>query len=110
MNSLASKLRHRISLYRPPDPEVDVDEAGQPLDEWIPITKTWAAIIPLQGRELATAQQVNAEVTTRIEIRYRSGIDRTMKAVYGNSEFEFLYVIHKDYAKKELHIMAKERQ
>ena len=110
MSSLANKLKHRISIYRPPDPEIDVDEAGQPLDEWIPVAETWAAIIPLSGRELATAQQVDAEVTTRIEIRYRTGIDRTMKAVYGSQEFEFLYVIHKDYAKKELHVTCKERQ
>ena len=110
MSSLASKLRHRISIYRPPEPEIDVDEVGQPLDEWVPVAETWADIIPLQGRELATAQQVNAEVTTRIVIRYRTGIDRTMKAIYGSQEFEFLYIIHKDYAKKELHVMCKERQ
>ncbi|CRK80308.1 phage head closure protein [Neobacillus massiliamazoniensis] len=103
-------FRHRISILRPPDPEKDVDEAGQPLDEWIPVAETWADIFQLRGRELFSAQQVNAEVTTRITIRYRTGIDRTMKAVYEGKVFEFLYVIDKDYAKKELQIMCKERQ
>lgn len=104
------KLKNRISILRPPDPEVDVDEAGQPLDEWIPVADTWAAIIPLRGRELESARQISGEVTTRIEIRYREGINRTMKAVFDSVEFEFLYIIHVDYAKKELHILAKERQ
>lgn len=103
------KLNRRITIFKPPGPE-DVDEAGQPIDYHIPIATVWASIEPLNGRELFAAQQANAEVTTRIRIRYRKGIDRTMIARYDGTEFEFLYTIHKDYAKKELHIMAKERQ
>lgn len=95
---------------RPPDPELDVDEAGQPLEAWVPVAETWAAIRTLRGRELSAAQQINAEITTEITIRYRTGIDRTMKAMYMEDEFEFLYVIHKDYAKKELQIFAKVHQ
>lgn len=109
-NMNSGLFRHRISILRPPDPETDVDEAGQPLDEWVPVTESWADIFPLRGRELFTAQQASAEVTTRITIRYLKGIDRTMKIVYGDTEFEILYVIHKDYAKKELQLMCKERQ
>lgn len=95
---------------RPPDPELDVDEAGQPLEKWVSVAETWASIRTLRGRELSAAQQINAEITSEIIIRYRTGIDRTMKAVYGDEEFDFLYVIHKDYAKKELQIMCKVKQ
>lgn len=114
MASLASKLNKRISIYRQPDPELDVDEAGQPLDDWQLVGRFWAAVIPLRGRELESARQIHAEVTTRIELRYRKGIDRTMKAkltVDGEDfEFEFLYRIHPKFAKKELHMLSKERQ
>ncbi|MBS4191747.1 phage head closure protein [Bacillus sp. FJAT-49705] len=110
MASLASKLNKRISILRPPDPEKDVDEAGQPLDEWIPVAETWASIEPLRGRELFAAMQVNAEVTTKITVRYRKGLDRMMKALHNEIEFEFLYVINPKYANKELQIMCKERQ
>lgn len=106
---LTNKLNKRITIKRPPGPE-DTDEAGQPIDDWLEVTKTWASIVPLNGRELANAQQVNAEVTTRITIRYKSDIDRTMKAIYQGLEFEFLYIIHTGFAKKELQIMCKERQ
>ncbi|KAB2337752.1 phage head closure protein [Cytobacillus depressus] len=105
----SGRFRHRISILKAPGPD-DVDEVGQPLDDWIPIAETWAAIEPLRGRELFTAQQVNAEVTARITIRYRTGIDRTMKAIYNDNEFEFLYVINTNYANEELQIMCKERQ
>ena len=108
--TLASDLKRRITILRPPDPEKDVDEAGQPLDDWQPVGKAWAEIKPLSGRQLESAKQLHAEVTTRIRIRYRTDVDRTMKAVYGNDEFEFLYLIHKDFAKKELHIFCKEHQ
>lgn len=105
----SGRFRHRISILKPPGPD-DVDEVGQPLDEWIPVAETWASIEPLRGRELFAAQQVNAEVTARITIRYRTGIDRTMKAIYNDAEFEFLYIINVDYENRELQIMAKERQ
>lgn len=109
-NRNSGLFRHRVGILRPPDPEVDVDEAGQPLDEWIPVAETWADIFPLRGRELFAALQVNAEVTTKVTIRYRTGIDRTMKVIYNGTEFEILYIIHTDYAQKELQLMCRERQ
>lgn len=110
MSSLASRLKHRITVYRPPDPEKDVDEAGQPNGNWIPVDTLWAEITPLSGRQLESAKQLHAEITTRIAVRFRKDIDHTMKAVCGNEEFEFLYILHKNYGKKELHIMCKEMQ
>ncbi|MMZ64143.1 Phage head-tail joining protein [compost metagenome] len=80
------------------------------MDEWVPVAETWADVYPLRGRELFAAQQASAEVTSRITIRYRTGIDRTMKVVYDGTEFEILYIIHTDYAKRELQLMCKERQ
>lgn len=109
-NINSGRLRKRITILRPPDPEVDVDEANQPLDEWQPVTEVWASIEPLRGREFFSAMQVNADVTTRIRVRYRTDINRTMIARYGDAEFEFLYIIHTDFANKELQIMCKERQ
>lgn len=104
------KLRNRITIFRPPDPEKDVDEIGQPLDEPVEVAKVWAAIIPLRGKALESARQIHGKVTTRIEIRYRDDIDRTMFAVLGKTKFDFLYIIHVNYAKKELHILSEELQ
>ncbi|WMT42846.1 phage head closure protein [Paenibacillus sp. D2_2] len=107
--SLVDRLDKRVTILRPPGPD-DTDEYGQPLDELIDVCEVWAAIEPLQGKEFIAAMQENAEVTTRIRIRYRTGIDRTMTVKYGEHEFEILYIIHPQFAKKELQLMCKERQ
>jgi SPP1 family predicted phage head-tail adaptor len=109
-NMNSGLFRHRIKILRPPDPEKDIDEAGQPLDFWPEVTKTWADIYPLRGRELFSAQQEHAEVTTRITIRYQEGVDRSMKVDYEKTEFEILYIIHKDFRGRELQLLCKERQ
>lgn len=86
------------------------DEYGQPLDDLIEVTTVWAGIEPLQGRELYAAKAENAEVTTRIPIRYREGIDRTMIVRYKGFEFEILYTINPKFENKELQLICKERQ
>lgn len=105
--SLVDRLDKRITILRPAGPD---DEYGQPLDEPIEVCKVWAAIEPLQGKEFIAAMQENAEVTTRIRIRYRSGIDRTMTVRHKEHEFEVLYTIDPKFEHKELQLMSKERQ
>ncbi|AIQ54570.1 phage head closure protein [Paenibacillus sp. FSL R7-0331] len=105
----AGKLNRRISILRPPGPD-EKDSYGEPLDVWPEVCKVWAGIHPLNGRDRLTAAQVNADVTTRVVIRDRSGIDRTMMVKYKNQEFEILYTIQPDYDRRELQLMCKERQ
>ena len=106
---LVNRLRHRVTILRPPGPE-DVDEYGQPLDEFVPVATVWAGIEPLRGREYFSAMSEHAEVTTRIRIRYRDGVDRTMIVQYGETTFEILHVIRPEWGKTELQLMCKERQ
>lgn len=106
---LVNRLDKRVNILRPPGVD-DVDEYGEPLDELLPVCTTWAAIEPLRGQDRYAAKQENAEVTTRIRIRYRKDIDRTMFAQYQDHTFEILYIIHPLLARKELQLMCKERQ
>lgn len=106
---LVNRLNKRVTILRPPGPE-DVDDAGQPIDDWQTVATVWAAIEPLRGREFFAAQAVNAEVTTRIRIRWREGIDRKMIVQYKGVTFEVLYTIRPDYGRAELQLMCKERQ
>lgn len=109
MKSLVDRLDKRVTIMRPPGKD-DADEYGEPVKDWIEVTKLWASIEPLRGQEYFAAMRDNAEVTVRIRIRYREGIDKTMKVVYGSSEFEILHSIHSELNKKELQLMCKERQ
>ncbi len=102
-----SKLRHRIDIYRQDE---GVDELGQPIDELVLHTSVWASIQPLRGRRLEASKQFHSDITTEITIRYRDDIEDTMIAKYKGTRFEFLYILHKDYAEKTLHIYTKEKK
>ena len=113
MTVLVNRLNKRITILRPigpDDPPPQTDKYGQPLDDWIPVATLWAAIEPLRGREYFSAHAEHADVTTRIRIRYRDGIDRTMRVKYGETEFEILHIIHPEFNRRELQLMCKERQ
>jgi SPP1 family predicted phage head-tail adaptor len=106
---IVNRLNKRVTILRPPGRD-DLDEYGQPLDDYVPVATVWAAIEPLRGREYFAVMSEHAEVTTRIRIRYREGIDRTMRVQYRDSEFEILHIIHPEFGRKELQLMCKERQ
>lgn len=111
--SLVGRLDKRVTIKRPRrsnDPPPNVDGYGQPIDNPITVATVWAAIEPLRGRDYNAAFAENAEVTTRIRIRYREDIDRTMTLERGAKVFEILYIPEPDLAKRELHLMCKERQ
>lgn len=68
----AGRLRRRVALEqnqptRAPD--------GGKRDNWISIATAWAEVRNLRGREFLTAKEFHAEVTTRIILRWRRGID-----------------------------------
>lgn len=106
-DSLTNRLNKRVTIKQL---TTTTDEYGQPVDTWTDVATVWAAIEPLRGREYFAAMAEQVDVTTRIRIRYRDGIDRTMIVQYGNVEFEILHIIHPEFAKKELQLMGKERQ
>jgi len=109
LTTLVNRLDKRITILRLPSPE-DQDDSGQVIEGWISVGTFWAAIEPLRGNDRFAAQSVNPEVTTRIRIRYRDGIDRTMIARHKGREFEIMYTINPTFGNKELQLMSKERQ
>lgn len=104
---LTARLNKRVAIQKP---KGESGAYNEPLDTWEDVVTMWAAIEPLRGREYFAAMSEHAEVTTRIRIRYRDGIDRTMRVKYGNTVFEILHIIHPEFAKRELQLMCKERQ
>lgn len=43
---------------------------------------SWVSIEPIAGREFFTSQQVQADVTTRIRMRFRAGVTETMRFIH----------------------------
>jgi SPP1 family predicted phage head-tail adaptor len=84
------------------------DTYGAEVASWSALATVWGAVEPLRGREFFDAQAVNAEVTTRIRIRYRSGVVPTMRVVWGSHTYDILSVVEIETRQRELHLMCKE--
>lgn len=101
----AGELRHRITIQR----AVEVsDDLKTPTVTWQDVATVWAAVEPLSGREYLLAQNVNAELTVRIRIRYRPGVTPGMRVLYNGRVFDIQAVIDVEERHRELQLMCKE--
>ncbi len=68
----AGKLKHRVQIERYTEAR---DTTTGELDEsWNVVDTVWANVRPLLGRERFQAQQVKADITDEVSIRYYPGI------------------------------------
>lgn len=84
------------------------DTVGQRDISWNNVARCWARIEQLQGRELETAQAINAEITHRVVIRYRSGITAAMRVVYQGRFLNIEAPLDIDTDHILLHLMCSE--
>lgn len=103
----AGILRHRITIEQYTVTGRNV--IGGEVKEWVPVATVWAAVEPIRGREFFAAHQVNAEVTTRIRIRYLPGVAPTMRVQFGNRTYDIRTVIDVDERHLELQLMCVEK-
>lgn len=110
----AGRLRHRVTLQRRVESQ---GSTGEVTWTWQDEDVVWAAVEPIQGREFFASQQVQAEVTTRIRIRYRPNIDAKMRVKHvtdAGSPGAVVYygieaVINPKHRRRELQLMCRER-
>lgn len=78
----AGRIDKIVAVMR--NESVTDERSGQKQQTWVEVAKLWAAIEPLRGNELYTAQQFNSEVTTRIVMRqsHKFTPDHTMQIHY----------------------------
>ncbi|WP_193063466.1 phage head closure protein [Oceanobacillus oncorhynchi] len=90
----------------------DVEEIRQPngryIEEFVPYHKCWARVHPLSGNEKFAAQQIQSELTHRVEIRYYPGIVPQQKVKYNNRIFDIESVIDIDEQHREMHLNCLE--
>jgi len=101
----AGDLNRRITIQRR---QAGQDGYGQRLAGWDNVITCWAAITPLSGRELITAQAVQAETTHEITIRHRPGIVAAMRVLYGARRFDVHSVIDPDTSHHTLTLLCSE--
>lgn len=64
---MIGSLRHRVQVQAPQQTQ---DEFGEVAETWVTVAEVWAEVRAMSGRELFNAQQVQADVTHKVRMRY----------------------------------------
>jgi len=101
----AGELRHRLTLQanRPVQ-----DSFGAETETWVTLATVWAGISALKGHEMFTAQQTVAEVTHKVRMRYRAGVEPAMRLLFGARKFDINWVNNIDERNVELELLCTE--
>ena len=101
----AGQLRHRITIQEnTPAP----DDYGGAVDSWAEVDVVWGSVEPLAGREFLDARRLEAEVTTRIRIRYLAGLVPGMRATWDGHTYDITAVLETESRRREIVLMCRE--
>ena len=84
------------------------DALNQPLNTWTPVCTCYADIQPQTGREMLAGEATVSSVSSIIEIRYRTGINAGMRAVYEGQVFNIEAVIDVDTRHRMLQLVCSQ--
>lgn len=88
MTMEAGKLRHEVRIERldylrdETGQAIQDDNTGEAVQQWVEVATVWASIEPLSAREFVSSAKTQAEIVARIVIRYRDGLDASMRLVH----------------------------
>ena len=98
-------LRHRITIQKSLSSR---DSFGADVPDWEDVATVWASVEPLSGREFFAAKQINAEISTKITLRYLTGVQSEMRIVFKDRVFNIITVINSEERNISLVLMCKE--
>lgn len=101
----AGKLKDRITIQKSIEKK---DSSGSPYQEWEDYITLWADVQPLDGKEFWEAQKSNAQISGIIEMRFRTDINKTMRAKYGNRILALINVYDPDERRRKIHLLYQE--
>jgi SPP1 family predicted phage head-tail adaptor len=103
----AGRLRFRINLEQPTP---TLDAAGGEVPGWTSYAEVWADILPMKGRERIAADQIVAEVDTRIIIRWSPSvdvIDAKWRVRHGSVIYNVQYKGHIGLRQRQIELMCQ---
>lgn len=101
----AARLRHRVTIQ---SPVAAVNGYGERITTWSTVAVVWAAVEPLRGREFFDAEQTQAEISHRVIMRYRTGMESTMRLLHLTRVLHIGTIIDVDERHRELQLMCRE--
>lgn len=77
----AGELRHRITIQQ--CEQIQDPQTGEVVPTWVNLhERVPAKVTPLSVREFIASRSEQSEITARIVIRHRAGLDATMRILY----------------------------
>lgn len=107
---MIGRKNRRLTIERPIDTP---DDLGDAIVEYAAHAVVWASIEPLRGEEAFKTQQVRADVTHRIRIRWAEtfrDLNPKWRARLGVTIYDLISVLDITTDHRELELLAKERQ
>lgn len=101
----AGELNKRLTIQQP---TATTNIRGGKTKGWADLATVWGSLESLSGREFFEAHQTETEITTRIRIRYMSGLNTHMRISYGTKYWKIISIIEEGNA--GLLIMATETE
>ena len=81
--------------------------SGQHIETWQDVDTVRARVESVSGREWFSADQRQTSVTTKIYIRYRSGITPSMRVVHGSVTYDIIAVLGGDTPRDMVTLMCE---
>ncbi len=100
------KLRHRIEIQSLTTTD---DDIGHPAKTYSTRDTVWALIRPLSGREKIAAEQVAAEITHKVTIRYYDSISPKCRIKFGGRYFDINFIGDYDERNEYMELMCTEK-
>lgn len=99
------ELRHYIALQSSTETR---GTGGSVVKSWSTHTSVWARVQPLTGQVALQAQQINAELTHRITIRYNSTLAEGDRVLWGSRIFDINVIRNLDERDIYQELLCKE--
>lgn len=98
-------LRHRITVQASARSS---SATGARTESWQDVATAWAEIKPHAARELSAADNRYQETSHQITLRFRPGIGRKQRVLFGSRVFQIETVINSMERNRWLHLLCKE--
>lgn len=99
----AGELRHRVTFLIK---QVTMN-GGIAKETWVPAFTCWAKAEPISGREYYQAAAVNREDDIRFTIRYRKGVDASMRLRLDGADYRITAITDPQMRHVTLELLAK---
>lgn len=99
----AGQFDQRIKLQ---SKSVTRNGIGEEVVSWVDTATVWARVEPIRGREFFAAAQMQDATDHRITIRYRTGVTRDMRVMWGTTALDIVSVIDVNARHENLELMC----